>query len=236
MTSQKMYELFMKALSDPGIKAELMEKISAASSELDLEGQTVLFPKDDISALTNENAELSRKIALLELENSRLAGENVNLSARLAACREELNEYVSSYGSQISLYKKFGKLSPMAAKTAEGFFKNNTLTGLFFCGVQTENLRSLRDFTERLIIEDYEKNLPDIAILDELYVYLLSCYNSTFTAPVYVLTDIKEGDEYSEEYCHNTGKAKSGKISRVLMQGCIAAANSKVVRKAIVRI
>ena len=100
--------------------------------------------------------------------------------------------------------------------------------------IQKGQYLSLRDYTEQLAINSYEESKSDIAVLCELYAYLLSCYNSTFTRPVYKLTDVKAGDEFDEELHHNTGTAKQGKIKAVLLRGCVAAANGKVIRKAVV--
>lgn len=234
MKPQRLYEIFTEALANENIKAELIEILAGKADEDHIEGQTELFPNDDVSALSAENAALSRKIALLELEVGRLESENASTSAQLKRCKDSLNEYCSAYAMQIALYEKYKTLSDSTAATVKGFFKNNTLSGLFMCGVQLENLTGLRDFTERLIIDSYDEKRGDIAVLNELYTYLLSCYNSTFSSPVYRLTEAAAGDEFDERIHHNTGTAKSGKISAVLMQGCICTSNSKVIRKAVV--
>lgn len=234
MKPQKLYEIFTEALCDERIKAELTEMIAGKAEEDTLEGQTELFPRNDTTALSAENASLSRKIALLELEAGRLQSENAELSSQLKRCKDTLNSYCSSYAMQISLYEKYRTISPASAKVMSGIFKNNTLSGIFLCGVLPDNLKSLRDYTEQLAINSYEESKSDIAVLCELYAYLLSCYNSTFTRPVYKLTDVKAGDEFDEELHHNTGTAKQGKIKTVLLRGCVAAANGKVIRKAVV--
>ncbi len=234
MNPQKIYEIFTEALANENIKAELIEILEGKADEDRIEGQTEFFPQDDITALSAENTALSRKIALLELEVGRLQSENAGVTAQLKRCKESLNEYCSAYAMQIALYEKYRNLSEDTAKTLSAFFKNNTLSGIFICGSQLENLSGLRDYTERLIIDSYNEKKSDIAVLNELYTYLLSCYNSTFSSPVYRLTDAAAGDEFDENIHHNTGTAKRGKISAVLMQGCIAAGSGRVVRKAIV--
>ncbi len=234
MESQKIYEIFTEALRDERIKAELTELIADKAAENRLEGQTELFPQNDPLALSAENAALSRKIALLELEEGRLRAENAELTSRLKRCQASLDSYCSSYAMQISLYEKYKTLSESSARVMQGIFKNNTLNGIFLCGVLPENLKSLRDYTEQLVKNNYEEAKADIAVLCELYSYLLSCYNSTFSRPVYHLTEVQAGDEYNEELHRSTGTARRGKIAAVLLQGCIAAANGRVIRKAIV--
>ena len=236
MKPQKLYDIFIEALSDERIKAELTDLIAGKAEEDRLEGQTELFPQNDTAALSAENAALSRKIALLELEAGRLQSENAELTAQLKRCKDSLNSYCSSYAMQISLFEKYKTLSEVSARVMSGIFKNNTLNGIFLCGVLPENLKSLRDYTEQLVINSYEESKEDIAVLCELYSYLLSCYNSTFSQPVYRPTDVKAGDDYNEDIHRNTGTARSGKITAVLLQGCTAAANGKVIRKAIVTI
>lgn len=234
MKPRKIYEIFTEALSDERIKAELIELIAGKAEEDRLEGQTELFPGSDTTALSAENASLSRKIALLELETGRLQSENAELTSQLKRCKETLNSYCSSYAMQISLYEKYKTLSESSARVMSGIFKNNTLSGIYLCGVLPENLKSLRDYTEQLAINNYDESKADIAVLCELYSYLLSCYNSTFTRPVYKLTEVKPGDEFDENIHHNRDTAKQGRIKTVLLQGCIAAANGKVIRKAVV--
>lgn len=231
---QRLFEIFTEALENESIKAEMIDIIGRKTSEGYIDGQTELFPRSDTSALSAENAALSRRIALLELEIGRLQSENAALSAQNKRCNEALNTYCSSYAMQIALYEKYRTLSESTMKTINGFFKNNTLSGIFICGVQHDNLQGLRNYTEQLVINSYNEKRNDIAVLNDLYTYLLSCYNSTFSAPVYRLTDVKPGDEYDGRIHHNTGTAKSGRISSVLMQGCISTVNSKIVRKAIV--
>ena len=234
MNPRKLYEIFTEALSDERIKAELTELIADKVAEDRLEGQTELFPQNDTTALSAENAALSRQIALLELEAGRLRTENAELTNRLKRCQDSLDSYCSSYAMQISLYEKYKTLSDSCARVRKGIFKNNTLNGIFLCGVLPENLKSLRDYTEQLVIDKYEGSKADIAVLCELYSYLLSCYNSTFSQPVYRITEVKAGDEYNEELHRCTGTARQGKIGSVLLQGCVAAANGKVIRKAVV--
>lgn len=135
MKPQKLYEIFTEALCDERIKAELTEMIAGKFEEDTLEGQTELFPRNDTTALSAENASLSRKIALLELEAGRLQSENAELSSQLKRCKDTLNSYCSSYAMQISLYEKYRTLSPSSAKVMSGIFKNNTLSGIFLCGV-----------------------------------------------------------------------------------------------------
>ena len=234
MKPQKLYEIFTEALNDERIKAELIDIIAGKAEENKLDGQTELFPQNDASALAAENASLSRKIALLELEAGRLESANAELTTQLKRCKDTLNTYCSAYAMQISIYEKYKTLSESSAKVMSGIFKNNTLGGIFLCGILPENLDSLRDYTERLVLNSYEEAKQDIAVLSELYAYLLSCYNSTFSKPVYRLTEVKAGDEYTDELHRNTGTARQGRISAVLLQGCVAAANGKIIRKAIV--
>ena len=234
MNPRKLYEIFTEALSDERIKAELTELIADKAAENRLEGQTELFPQNDATALSAENAALSRQIALLELEAGRLRTENAELTNRLKRCQDSLDSYCSSYAMQISLYDKYKTLSESCARVMRGIFKNNTLNGIFLCGVLPENLKSLRDYTEQLVLNKYEESKSDIAVLCELYSYLLSCYNSTFSQPVYRITEVKAGDEFNEELHRSTSTSRQGKISTVLLQGCIAAANGKVIRKAVV--
>lgn len=236
MNPQKIYQALLDSLADPVIGSRIAENISDKLSGSVLDGQTELFPRDDTAALAAENADLTRRIAMLELENSKLRGDCVSLSAQLGRAREALSGYESRFGSQISLHDKFGRLSPDTAKTVKGFFKNSSVTGLFLCGVQPENLKSMRSFTERLAVDGFDKNADDIRILDELYIYLVDCINSTLSAPVYELTKFKEGDEYDQRLCYNIGTARSGRISRVLLQGCVCSGGAKVIRKAIVEL
>lgn len=232
MKPQKLYEIFTEALADERIKAELIEIIQSKEEPSRIEGQTELFPQSDTSALSAENTALSRKIALLELEISRLESENRSLLEQNRKIRDNLNTFCSSYAVQISLFEKYKTLSEVTKRTMSGIFKNETLSGIFICGVQLENLRSLRDYTEKLVRDNGSDR--DIAILDELYIYLLACYNSTYSKPVYRLTDVKTGDQFDSELHHNSGTAKSGRISKVLLQGCLAAGSGKVLRKAVV--
>ncbi|MCI7767119.1 MAG: hypothetical protein MSJ26_03945 [Oscillospiraceae bacterium] len=234
MNPRKLFEIFTEALNDERIKAELTELIADKAAENMLEGQTELFPQNDTTALSAENAALSRKIALLELEAGRLRTENAELTGRLKRCQDSLDSYCSSYAMQISLYEKYKTLSDDCARVMQGIFKNNTLNGIFLCGVLPDNLKSLRDYTEQLVLNRYDDSRADIAVLCELYSYLLSCYNSTFSRPVYRITEVKPGDEFCEELHRSTGTSRQGRIGRVLLQGCIAAANGKVIRKAIV--
>ncbi len=236
MKPAKLYEIFTEALSNDNIKAELIEILALKADEDRIEGQTELFDNADASALSAENAELSRRAALLELELGRLESENASLVSQLKRCKDSLDEYCSAYAMQITMYEKYKSLSADTMQEVRGFFKNSTLSGFFICGVQIDNLRGLRDYTERLIIEKYEERKGDIAVLNELYTYLLSCYNSTFNAPVYRMTEAASGDEFDERIHHCKGTARSGKISSVLMQGCIATANSRVIRKAVVTV
>lgn len=235
MTPSRIYDLLLEALSDPCIREELTERIASGASE-NIEGQTELFPRDDVTALSAENTALAGKAAVLELENSRLLGENAALRAQMKRYIDTLDEYSRDFGMQSALYEKYRRLSPKTSAAVKGFFKNDSVSGLFLCGVQQDNLKGLRSFTEKLAVDDLQGSGEDIAILDELYIYLLGCYNSTFTSPVYKLTDIKAGDDFCEDTCHNLGTARSGKISRVILQGCMFASNSKTVRKAIVMV
>lgn len=229
-----MYEIFTDALKNENIRSELIEAISSKTEENHIDGQTELFPRDDSAALAAENVSLSRKIALLELEAGRLESEKTALAAENKRCREALDEYSTAFAAQINLYKKYLTLSESTMKVVNGFFKNNSVSGLFLCGVQHDNLKGLRNYTERLAVEGCGEKRNDIAVLNELYVYLLSCYNSMFSEPVYRITDVKTGDMFDERLHHNTGTGKNGTISAVLLQGCICVSNSKVVRKAIV--
>ncbi|MCM1523273.1 MAG: hypothetical protein NC120_02335 [Ruminococcus sp.] len=236
MNPEKMYDIFTEALCDDTVKAELIRKITEKAGRDRIEGQTELFPQNDASALTAENAELSRQIALLELELGRLSGENKDLTQKVRQGRDSLNFYTVSYGAQIALYEKYKTLSQPVMKIMKQIFKNDSLNGIFLCGVQIDNLKSLRDYTEQLIKNGPEGREKDIAVLNELYVYLLSCYNSTYSKPVYRLTDARAGDSFSEELHYNTGTARSGSVSRVLMQGCAAAGSGRIIRKAIVEL
>ncbi len=234
MKPQKIYEIFTEALANENIKAELIEILSEKASENHIEGQIELFPQTDTTALVAENASLTRKIALLELEAGRLESENAALVNQLKRCKDMLNTYCSAFAMQIALYDKYKNLSEGSEKVMRGIFKNQTLSGIFICGVQLDNLRSLRDYTEKLVLDSYAEKKGDIAILSELYAYLLSCYNSTYTKPVYRLTETVAGDEFDDNIHRNIGTARSGKISAVLLQGCAAAGNGKIIRKAIV--
>lgn len=236
MKPQRLYEIFTEALADENIKAELIEIITGKADPDRIEGQTELFPEDDSSALAAENAALSRKIALLELEIGRLESHNTNLSSQIIRCKELLSVYNNAYAMQISLYEKYKSLSTKSLNVMSGIFKNNTLTGIFFCGVQIENLRSLRDYTEQLVINCYDTMKNDIRILDEMYTYFLSCYNSTFNKPVYRLTTYAKGDIYDDRLHLNIGTAKSGEIDSVLLQGCVCVNSGKIISKAVVTI
>lgn len=235
MNPEKIYDVLMEALADEKIRSELTEIIGRKTADERIDGQTELFPETDISALSAENASLSRKIALLELEMRRLENDKDNLITKNQIYSETLNMYCGAFGAQISLYEKYRNLSPQTAKVMNGFFKNNTMAGIFMCGILPENLSGVRDYTESLVINDYEGKKNDIAILNELYTFLISCYNSTFQNPAYSIMTVNAGDEFDERLHHNIGTAKSGRISEVLMQGCISAANGKVIRKTIVR-
>lgn len=236
MDAQKLYEIFAEVLADDGIKAEIIRKFSEKAEKDHIEGQTELFPREDTSALLAENTEMSRRIALLELQVSQLSGENRSLSDNLRQCRDSMNFYCGAYGAQIALYEKYKTLSESTLKVTRQIFKNDSLNGFFICGTQLDNLRSLRDYTEKLIKENYPEKEKDTAVLNELYIYLLSCYNQTYSKPVYRLTEVRTGDEFDDRLHHNTGTGKSGKISQVLMQGCIAAGSGKIIRKAIISI
>lgn len=234
MKPARLYEIFTEALENESIREEIISLISAKIAEDRLDGQTELFPSTDTAALSAENTALSRKIALLELEISRLENENASCTSRIRQCNETLNTYITAYGSQIALYEKYKTLSEKSMKVMSGIFKNNTLSGIFLCGVQPDNLKSLRDYTESLAINSYDESRSDISVLNDLYTYMLSCYNSTFSSPVYRLFGAAPGDEFDSERHCNTGTARSGKISKLLLQGCEYAANGKLVRKAIV--
>ncbi|MCM1578102.1 MAG: hypothetical protein NC078_04805 [Ruminococcus sp.] len=237
MNPNRLYEILTETLADEDIRAEIVERIAAKAACDTLPGQTELFPGGDGMALAAENTELSRRLALCELENGRLQGEKAALIERIRSLQEAVSQYSSAYGMQIALHARFTELGEPAAGAMRGFFKNTSPSGLFFCGVQPDNLMAFRDYTERLVIEgDGAATAADILLLDDLYVYLLSCYNSTFTSPVYSLTAVKPGDEFDGSIHHNIGVAKSGRITEVKLQGCIANATGKVVRKAIVTI
>ena len=51
---------------------------------------------------------------------------------------------------------------------------------------------------------------------------------------MYKLTEVRVGDEYDPEQHRNLGTARSGSISKILLQGCTACGNGKVLRKAVV--
>lgn len=235
MNPEQLYNILQLTLADEKVKAEITARISAAAG--DLPGQTELFPRDDTLSLSAENTELSRRLALCELEISRLQSENTALTARLRSVQGSLDSCLSVYGMQMSLYERFKSLSPAVAAAVKGYFKNSSPAGLFLCGVQPDNLKGFRDYTERLVIEgDGSATGADISVLDSLYTYLLGCYNSTFTSPVYTLTDVRPGDTFDPSVHHNTGLAKSGSISAVRLQGCIASGSRRIIRKAIVEI
>ena len=231
MNPEKLYDIFTEALQNDNVRNELIGIMGSLNDEDRIDGQTELFPVNDPS---EEIADLSRKNALLELEINRLENENKQLRLNNQKYSESLNLYCGTYAMQISLYEKYKTLSPSTARVMNGFLKNNTLSGIFLCGVIPENFNGIRDYTENLVINGYEEKKADIAVLNELYTYFLSCYNSTFGSPVYALTDVKAGDAFDERIHHNVGTAKHGSISRVLLQGCITTANSKVIRKAVV--
>lgn len=237
MNPERLYEILKETLADENIRAEIVERISAKAACDVLPGQTELFPGGDALALSAENAELSRRLALCELETGRLQGENAALIARIRSLQESLNQYSSAYGIQISLHERFKSLSPPVGQAVRGYFKNTSGAGLFLCGVQPDNLKAFRDYTERLVIEgDGTASRADIQLLDDLYVYLLSCYNSTFSSPAYALTGVRAGDEFDGSMHHNIGVAKSGRISAVRLQGCISCGSRRIIRKAIVEI
>lgn len=236
MNPERLYEILTETLADEKIRAEIVDRISAKAAQDVLPGQTELFPGGDGLALSAENTELSRRLALCELENGRLQGENSALIGRIRGLQEAISQYSSAYGMQISLHARFKELSDPVGAAVKGFFKNTSAAGLFLCGVQPDNLKAFRDYTERLVIEGDGTACSDIQLLDDLYVYLLSCYNSTFSAPVYALTGVRTGDEFDGNLHHNIGVAKSGKITEVKLQGCIACASKRIVRKAIVKI
>lgn len=236
MKPQKIYDIFTEALANEKIKAELIEILEGKAEEDHIEGQTELFPSGDASALSAENAALSRQIALLELETGRLQSQNSALAARLKRCQASLDEYSSAFAMPISVYDKYRSLSAETAEALSKYFRNNTPGGFFICGVQRENLAGLRDVTEKLIFEDCEKFKRDISILNELYTYLLTCLNSTLEKPVYRLTEAAAGDKFDEKLHHSIGGEKSGIISEVIIQGCISEESGGVIRKAIVKI
>lgn len=237
MNPERLYEILTETLADEKIRAEIVDRISAKAACDVLPGQTELFPGGDGLALSAENTELSRRLALCELENGRLQGEKSALIGRIRGLQETVNQYSSAYGMQIALHTRFGSLSDPVRAAVKGFFKNTSAAGLFLCGVQPDNLKAFRDYTERLVIEgDGAAAGSDIQLLDDLYVYLISCYNSTFSSPVYSLTGVRAGDEFDGNLHHNIGFAKSGKITEVKLQGCIACASRRIVRKAIVKI
>lgn len=236
MKPQKIYEIFTEALGNENIKAELIEILAGKAEEDHIEGQTELFPSTDDAVLAAENTALSRKIALLELEVGRLESENAAIVTQLKRCKSSLDEYCSAYAMQISLYEKFRTLSEETAEAVRKCFPNDTLSGIFICGVQKENLARLRNITEGLILESYAEKRKDIAVLNELYAYLLSCLNSAYQKPLYKLTEVKAGDSFDEKLHRSPGGKKSGRISAVLMQGCVSAENAEVIRRAIVEL
>lgn len=236
MNPEQLYDILQQTLADENFRAEMIGRISAKAA-CDLPGQTELFPREDTLALSAENTELSRRLALSELETGRLQNENAALAARIRSLQASLDRCISVYGMQISLYERFKALSVPVAAAVKGYFKNPSPAGLFLCGVQPDNLKGFRDYTERLVIEgDGSATAADISVLDSLYIYLLGCYNSTFTSPVYALTEVRPGDVFDPALHHNIGLAKSGRITAVRLQGCTAANTGKVIRKSVVEI
>lgn len=234
MDSRRIYEIFAEAIRDEKIAGEITELIKNKLDSGHIDGQTELFPNKDSVELSAENAALTRKIALLELETSRIGGENANLKAEMIRLKETLNSYCTAFAMQISLYEKYKTLSPDTMRVMKGIFKNDSMAGFFFCGVLPDNLKSLRDYTEQLAINSYAEKKDDIGVLCELYAYLLAAYNSTFSKPVYNLTEVRPGDTFDSFIHHNVGTEKSGKVQKVLLQGCVAAANGRVIRKAVI--
>lgn len=232
MTPEEIYDIILSALDNNEIKNNIIAAAKdRASAEL-LDGQTALFPVDDKAAadrLRAENSRLNESLAASEAECSALRRRIAELDGQCA----KLSMTLSSFAPQLAMYEKYRQLSEQSRKTLDGIFKNSSISGLFLCGVQYDNLCSLRSFTELLVINGTDKG-HDTEILSELYAFLLSCYNSTFSEPVYMLTEYKTGDAFDEELHHSLNGKKSGVITKVLLQGCICAKNGKVVRKAFV--
>lgn len=235
MKPDRMYEIFLDAMKNDAVKEKLTEIISLGISN-NIEGQTELFPSEDASVLAEENALLRGSVEMAELEKDRLNEENARLREQLRKCREMTELYSNSYGEQLRLYEKYKELSSETLRVMSGIFKNGTLSGIFLCGVQLENLKSLRDYTERLAVNSYDKCRKDIAIMDELYEYLLGCYNSTFTRPVYRLYESEAGNVFDEKRHYNIGTDRNGKIAHVLLRGCECVSSGKIIRRAIVQI
>lgn len=235
MKSDRLYEAFLEALSDDEVKALVIQSVERKTADR-LEGQTELFPHDDALMLSAENDALQRQLAVCEIDNSRLKSRLADMRSELFRLKSDLDYYRDIYGPQISLYKKYMGLSSGTAAAVHGFFKNNSPAGLFMCGIRLDNLRGLRDFAERLVIENADEKKDDAAILNDLYAGLLAAYNSTFANPVYRIIDVSPGDTFDERIHHNIGTVKSGVISVVYLCGCETVANGKIVRKAIVRI
>ena len=199
MNPEQLYDILQQTLADENFRAEMIGRISARAAS-DLPGQTELFPREDTLALSAENAELSRA----------LQNENSALAARIRSLQASLDRCISVYGMQMSLYERFKALSVPVAAAVKGYFKNPSPAGLFLCGVQPDNLKGFRDYTERLVFGG--------------------------TSPVYVPTEVRPGDVFDPALHHNIGLAKSGRITAVRLQGCTAANTGKVIRKAVVEI
>ncbi|MGN0667020.1 MAG: hypothetical protein ACI4KF_10905 [Huintestinicola sp.] len=236
---EKIYEILTDAFTDPEVRDKLTRVIAEkCAMQAPIDGQTELFPVSDssdiISGLRSENNALREKLFSVESEAAALRHSLNEEQAQCEKYRDKLNIYCSAFAPQISLYEKYCKLSKQTLKTLSGIFKNNSVSGLFLCGVQFDNLQSLRNFTEQLVINDYRHREADIRILNELYAYLLHCYNSTFSEPVYKLTEFRISERFDDNFHHSLNGKKSGVITCIYLQGCICTRNGKIIRKAFV--
>ena len=173
--------------------------------------------------LAAENNFLSRKIALLEPGVSRLHGENAAAAREIKRYKSFLDEYCSGFAMQTALFEKLRTLSDETLDDLRECFPNFTVSGVFMSGVQGDNLSGLRNITEWLIMEDCGEKKADIAVLNELYSYLLSCINSSCKNPICMLMTVRKGDSFDEKLHCSVSGVKGGTVTEVLMQGCVSA-------------
>lgn len=234
MNREKVLDALIAALNRDNIQNELKTAAAEIYAEY-VAADEVSFPCSDYSERLAQNKELQKRLELAEEEKLRLDDE---LSAVRAECdgqRKRLLEYEAVLALQLDLRKHYLSLSSAVMRTVKGIFKDDSMNGLLVCGTQYDNLCSLRNYTEQLVINSYDEMREDISALDSMFTVLLSAYNSAFSEPPYALADVHDGDRFDDELHFSLSGKKSGDINGILLTGLVGARNGRIIRRTLVR-
>jgi len=193
-----------------------------------------IFPiwcEDSFDKIEQKNRELNSKYEELKKELDTTQKENKNLKEELKEALNKLEEVDSEYFKKIKeSFELYNSLSLSTKENLKNIFKEDDLIGFLVSGVQNENVKSLWDYIQHLIVEN--KNSEEIEKLKTIFYFLFGLNSSSSN---YILDEVKVGDKFDEHSHINISENKSGEISEVVFKG-FKNKHGKIIQKSIVKV